>query len=513
MSPDESFLSGRQAAETIWRAGLLDVLPARFMAESLDCRVQGDDFFLSLTPNRPFSNFSSAALSADFSSASNDFDISRPQRAEWRLSPAGRLIVVGFGKASGAMAAALEEKIASHLSPARWTGWVNVPDDLVRPLRSIRLYGGRPAGRNEPTEAGRRGAEKIVELIERAGPDDLIVALISGGGSALFPLPIPEISLDEKGAVTAFLSGAGANIVELNAVRGVLSRGKGGKLRRLARGKRLVSLVLSDVLGNPLETIAGGPTVHSSKTAADALAVLRKYGAFDEISLARLCRTVETLAEREKTSNAASNETSGYEGHTVSILADNRRAVRAAADCAKRYCGAVSSESAAESEGKAEEVGRTLLERIRALGESAPRQSGALISGGEPVVELVPRSKRGLGGRNTQLVLAALIEVLRRPRPEDGRLVFLSAGTDGEDGPTDAAGAFFDAAILRRVREKMAESPDTFRPEDFLARNDAYTFFQSVGSLLQTGPTGTNVCDLRVALLESPDRSSNNSDQ
>lgn len=465
-------------AQKIWRAGVRAVVPASFMAESVFFDAQNDGGILRIV------------------SDSDDESAQSRQKSEFLLPPKARMTVIGFGKASGAMAEAFEKICAEPLRFGRLSGFVNVPDDQVRPLRSIDLHGGRPSGRNEPTAAGLWGTEKIVESVQQSRPDDIIVALVSGGGSALLPLPIPEITLEQKCAITRFLSAAGANIVELNTVRGALSQVKAGGLRRLARGKRLVSLILSDVPGNRLEIIAGGPTVASFVSAADALAVLRRFQAPKNPSLKAVCQVLEHRAERQNRFNE-SLDLEGFEHHAVFILGDNRRAVRAAAKTAGCSFDVVLSESADQPEGEAETVGRALLARIRAEYYLHNGKSVALVSGGEPVVELVDSSFRGKGGRNTQLVLAALIEALRRPNPVDERLVFLSGGTDGEDGPTDAAGAFFDAETLRRVRQLESETNEAFRPEDYLARNDAYSFFQKIGGLLQTGPTGTNVCDLR----------------
>ena len=191
-----------------------------------------------------------------------------------------RIVVVGAGKAGAGMAAAVEEILGSKLAEEKQlAGWINVPADCVRPLKWIRLHAARPAGVNEPTAAGAAGAAEILRLVESLEPDDLCLCLLSGGGSALLPAPVEAITLEDKLAVTRHLSAAGANIEQLNTVRKQLSRIKGGGLARSCRAGRLVSLVISDVLGDPLDLIASGPTVEDRSTPEAALAVLQQFSA------------------------------------------------------------------------------------------------------------------------------------------------------------------------------------------------------------------------------------------
>jgi glycerate 2-kinase len=191
------------------------------------------------------------------------------------LDRIGRIVVVGAGKAGAGMAAGLLEALGeSVVAKKHVTGWLNVPADCVRTLPPITLHPARPAGSNEPTAAGVAGADEILRLVQSLGPDDLCLCLISGGASALLPAPAEGISLADKLAVTRHLSAAGANIVELNTVRKHLSRIKGGGLARACRARRLITLVISDVIGDPLDAIASGPTVADTTTAGEALAVL-----------------------------------------------------------------------------------------------------------------------------------------------------------------------------------------------------------------------------------------------
>ena len=421
------------------------------------------------------------------------------------LAAVRRIAVVGAGKAGAGMAAAIENALGPHLAAQKHlTGWVNVPADCaassvdrtrrVRPSAHrprergarcglhIHLHPARPAGLNEPTAEGVAGAEQILRLVESLGPEDLCVGLISGGGSALLPAPAAGLTLDDKLAVTRHLSAAGASIEELNTVRKQLSRIKGGRLARACRAGRFLVLVISDVLGDPLDLIASGPTVADPASPADALAVLRKYAAEEGGLAPRVFDYLRRPPEGPQPPPQCRV--------TNLIIGNNATAVEAAAVEARRrgYVPAMTSEG--RSEGPAEEVGRRLAET--ALEMRAGAGPDCLISGGEPVVRLVPAEHRGLGGRSQQLALAALQRLA-----EDGAagLALVSAGTDGEDGPTDAAGALVDADVLRAVRRHGLD------PAAFLARNDAYHFFAAAGGLLKTGPTHTNVCDVRVLVV------------
>jgi hydroxypyruvate reductase len=297
------------------------------------------------------------------------------------------------------------------------------------------------------------------------------------------PAPVEGIALADKLAVTRHLSGAGANIEQLNTVRKQLSRIKGGGLARACRAGRLFSLIISDVLGDPLDVIASGPTVADSSTPQAALAVLEKFSA-RQAGISD--RVFEYL--RVQRSAVPSGPTCEVQNR---VIGNNATAVEAAGREALRLGYRPSTCSAACSEGPAEDVGRQLADAACALrGGSGPN---CLITGGEPVVTLVETSRRGLGGRNQQLVLAAVERLW-----DDGArgMALVSGGTDGEDGPTNAAGALLDPAILAQARQLR------LAPANYLARNDAYHFFEPLDALLKTGPTHTNVCDVRVAIVD-----------
>ena len=366
------------------------------------------------------------------------------------------------------------------------TGWINVPEGTEKPIKNVTVHPARPAGVNEPTEAGVEGTRQILKLAQDASSRDLLIALISGGGSALLPAPTSGITLEDKLAVTRFLSGAGADITELNTVRKHLSDVKGGGLLRASRAGRLITLVLSDVLGDPLDLIASGPTVTDSSTKADAIAVLEK---FDRGR--RLSPSIYRVLESDETTEV----TPTSESHTI-ILGNNAVAVDEAGIRAESLGYNHAMQSATTCEGAAEDVGKLLAEMtVRMLRDE--KQVDCLITGGEPTVRLADESIRGRGGRNQQLVLAAY-QYLRGANLRDDeweRFAILSGGTDGEDGPTDAAGAILCESVHRAAVERGLDV------DEHLSRNDAYSFFEKAGGLLFTGPTGTNVCDLRVVVV------------
>lgn len=441
-------------AELIWRAGVSAVDSARLVRSVIDC----DDQTLQICDER--------------------FD----------LGSLGRIVVVGAGKASAGMARGLEEALGSRLVDEKVCGWVNVPADCIIPLQKLLLHAARPAGVNEPTEAGVAGSEKILELASGLSPDDLCIVLLSGGGSALLPLPVPGISLADKQLMTRTLSRAGATIQELNTVRKRLSRIKGGGLARAPQAGRMIALIISDIVGDPLDLIASGPTVCDSGTAADALAVLEKVCGPnvgpDEIprSIWDELRSQVHQKQREPQQKVVCRN---Y------IVGNNQTAVEAAAVQARQLGYAVHSLGSGR-QGFARDTGQELAEESLALQASEESKPVCLIGGGEPVVRLNPTSRPRKGGRNQEVALAALCRLWNEPA---GEIAILSGGTDGEDGPTDAAGAICSAAV-KATAQRMGLDPFAA-----LAINDSYTFFDAAGGLLKTGPTHTNVMDLQIAVV------------
>jgi glycerate 2-kinase len=409
------------------------------------------------------------------------------------LSKIGRIAVVGAGKAGAGMAAGLQQALGPQvLSDKKVRGWLNVPADCVRELKHIHLHPARPAGMNEPTAAGVLGAEKILEMVGAMGPDDICFCLISGGGSALLPAPLPGISLAEKQAITRLLSAGGANIEELNTVRKQLSQIKGGRLAKRCRAGRLITLIISDVLGDPLDIIASGPTVPDSHTAADALAILDRYLGNAETVAPGAFKHLRTAAENKPSSGSDARSPCQV---TNLVIGNNAVAVDAAGVEAERRGYSHAMHAATKLEGAAEDVGRDLAAMtLRMMSEAGP---DCLITGGEPTVKLAPPQIRGKGGRNQQLVLAALTQIQNSEfRIQNSEFALLSGGTDGEDGPTDAAGAVIDSESLSHLTDLKLD------PTDYLRRTDAYPFFDLLNGLLKTGPTHTNVCDVRVVVVD-----------
>jgi len=407
---------------------------------------------------------------------------------KFALPPSGRILIVGGGKAGAGMAAGVEHALAATPVAARLSGWVNVPADCVRPLRHIHLHPARPAGLNEPTQEGVAGSLEIMQRIRQLSVDDLCIVLLSGGGSALLPLPVRGISLADKQAVTRLLMSAGATINELNCVRKHLSQIKGGNLVQAAWKARLVSLIISDVIGDPLDVIASGPTVADRSTAAEALSILNRF-APDRTVVPESVWTVLT----EKARHSAEMPTEAAAATVTNrVIGNNATALNAAALKSVDLGYDVRSLGSA-NQGVARDVGQALAELARSIRDAAPSRSVCVLSGGEPVVRLAPTDCPRKGGRNQEVVLGAVAALW-----DDGmeRMTVLSGGTDGEDGPTDAAGAVAEAELLRAARRLG------LTPEPFLAINNSYPFFDQTGGLLKTGPTHTNVMDVRVALVE-----------
>jgi len=407
-----------------------------------------------------------------------------------------RIVVVGAGKAGAGMAAGVEQALGRDFLQRRVSGWVNVPADCVRPLQKIHLHAARPAGVNEPTEQGVAGTRRILELVRQCGPHDLCLVLISGGGSALLPAPKRPLNVADKQAVTRFLMNSGATIHQLNAVRKRLSDVKGGGLARACRAGRLIALIISDVVGDPLDVIASGPTYPDNTTNAEALAIVKQFGAAGP----EVPQAVFDLLEsgEEGPGDAADHVGSPAAEVSNEIIANNHTALTASGQKAEQL-GYRTIWQGCENCGEANEEGRRLAQFCLQLrdGERISEQPACVLGGGEPVVRLAATDRPRKGGRNQQLVLAA-VEALQDDRMR--RLAILSGGTDGEDGPTDAAGAVADEALVQRMRQLGLD------PRAYLEINDAYGFFQQVHGLIKTGPTHTNVMDVRVALVAGPAR-------
>lgn len=415
------------------------------------------------------------------------------------LSQIGRIEILGAGKAGAGMAAGAESALLEHLPASQISGWVNVPADCVRPLQRIHLHAARPAGINEPTSDGVEGTNEILRRISTLQQNDVCLVLLSGGASALLCSPVPQIALADKLAVTRALASSGAPIQELNLVRTQLSQVKGGRLAAACKAGTLIALIISDVIGDPLEVIGSGPTTPAPSRADQAIEILNRRQLLQSIPPG-------VLSFLESRLRAQTQSVMPIAVRNV-IVASNRIAIEAAAARARELGYDVES-LGSENAGAAAFEGRELIQRLltarTARKDSHSKVPLCILSGGEPTVDLrnttaaispdqTTRLASAKGGRNQELVLAAIDQ---NPNPKDWNgIVLLSGGTDGEDGPTDAAGAVADEELVgRMVLQKTDYSAS-------LAAHDSYHFFEALDGLLKTGPTHTNVMDLRVGLV------------
>jgi glycerate 2-kinase len=392
------------------------------------------------------------------------------------LDRINQIFVVGGGKASAPMAQAIEELLGERIT----AGLICVKYGYTAPTRRIAV---EQAGHPIPDDRAVRATDRMIELLQGAGPEDLVIALISGGSSALLVAPSPGITLADKRRLTNELLRSGATIDEMNTVRKHLSSIKGGGLSRLADPAPVVSLILSDVLGDPLDVIASGPTVPDTTTFADAWDVLASHGLIDDTPAAIAQRLREGLAGRiadtPKPGDPIFRRTQNV------VVASNHRAVQAAVEQA-RQSGLNALLLSAFIEGEAREVGQVFAAIGRELSRSnnpVPRPA-AIVAGGEVTVTV---KGQGRGGRSQELVLAAAIHL-----EGVAGVTIMAFATDGTDGPTNAAGALADGSTVERARALG------LNPRQALADNDSNTFFQKLGDLIVTGPTNTNVDDLYV---------------
>ena len=395
-----------------------------------------------------------------------------------------RIFVIGAGKASASMANGLHVVLQQYgLLERVADSWINVPDNMADDSCFFYLHPARPVGINLPREQVVYGTNKIVQIVEEMTARDLCICLISGGGSALLASPIPPVTLEEKRKLTEQLSALGADITQINAVRKCISQVKGGKLAQRCRKGQLVSLVISDIMGDPLEFIASGPTVATTSTQSDALAVLNTFDP-DRTLISPSVYKVLYSKQPSLPSNT----------HVTNIVvANNPIAVDAAGveAVARGYDYIMTCDLKRDTDAKA--VGRQLADWIKKSIEGGG--PNCLVSGGEPIVRLCENP--GQGGRNQQAIIEALYYLCRSEIAEllKHDFVILSGGTDGEDGTSDAAGAWLNRQVLAKASSNI-EAVEHHR-----TYNDAYHLFKQLGNLFSTGPTGTNVCDIRVALI------------
>jgi glycerate 2-kinase len=451
--------------------------------------------FSVLTDQKLLASIFNAALAAVdpynavLKTASVEHDHLQVAGAKYDLASFNRIIVVGAGKATARMALAVESLLGNRIA----AGLIVVKEEHTAPLKIIEQV---EAAHPVPNEAGIAGAQRILHLVRGADEKTLVICLLSGGASALLVAPVAGVTLQDKQEATRLLLNAGASITELNAVRKHLSMVKGGRLAQAAYPAQLVTLILSDVIGDPPAVIASGPTSPDNSTFAEAWAVIAKYGlqqklpphVADYLQRGIAAKVPETVKENDPCLGKTRNV----------IIAGIRQALDAAKAMAVQL-GFSAKIISNTLQGEARDAAHFLAHAARTeLDAMQANERRCLLCGGETTVTV---RGNGKGGRNQEfaLVFALEIEGLRG-------VALLSAGTDGTDGPTDAAGAMVDGNTASRARELGID------PLRYLGNNDSYAFFQQLDtasgshSHFKTEPTGTNVMDIQIALLNTGDQ-------
>lgn len=398
---------------------------------------------------------------------------------DYFLSKFRRIFVAGAGKGSARMARAVEQALGPRITD----GLVIVPRGYSERLQRVRVA---EAGHPLPDEAGVKATKDLINLVERAETNDLVVCLISGGGSSLMVAPPGDISLEDLRALTGLFLSSGMNIHEINTVRKHISRIKGGRLAQKIHPASIITLILSDVIGDRLDVIASGPTVPDPTTFAQAVEILRKYRIWDSAPESVRAALQRGLAGEDPETPDSS---SGIFRQCQNVIVGSNRLSLDAADYKAHKLGMNTLVLTSSMRGEAREAARfyaALAEEILATGNPV-KAPACVIAGGEPTVTI---RGRGKGGRSQELALAMALEI----KDLQG-VVFLAAGTDGADGPTDAAGAIADNETVTRARHRMMD------PAAYLDDNNSYEFFSELGDLVMTGPTMTNVMDIHLLLV------------
>lgn len=399
--------------------------------------------------------------------------------------PKGRTIVIGAGKAAGSMAQAVEAlwPVNADLSGVVVTRYEHTPPRPAGLAQRIEVL---EASHPVPDAAGLAASQRILSLVQGLSPDDLVLCLISGGGSALLTLPAPGLTLQDKQKINQALLMSGANISEMNCVRKHLSLIKGGRLAAACAPARVVTLTISDVPGDDPSVIASGPTVPDATSCADALAILKRYAIEVPNLIAR--QLAQGTLETPKPGDQA------FKGHTVQMIATPQQSLEAAAEAA-RAAGLNAFILSDEIEGESREVAKVhaALARAVARRDQPFAKPCVILSGGETTVTVRPRAAgeaAGRGGRAGEFCLALALALQQQVG-----VWALAADTDGIDGSQDNAGAWVAPDTLARARVQGLKA------EALLDKNDAYGFFEPLGDLVQTGPTHTNVNDFRALLI------------
>lgn len=417
-----------------------------------------------------------SAVLKHFSLNKNDLKVNG---IKYPLDDYNNIYVLGTGKATAAMAQAVEEVLSNRIT----AGFINVKYGHKRPLKYITV---KEAGHPVPDSAGLQGSEQIIHLLQSAGEKDLIIFIISGGGSALLPSPVPGLTLKDLQKTTQTLLEVGANIHEINTLRKHLSRLKGGRLAKLAYPATIISLILSDVVGDRLGSIASGPTFPDESTYHTCIHIIDKFDIRKKIPKSVLDFFVSGQNGKEEETVKSGDLV--FKRIQNVIIGSNTQAVREAKRRAETlgYNSLILSSS---MEGEAKEVAKmhaSIAREIISTKNPLPPPA-CVISGGETTVTI---RGHGKGGRNQEYALAAAVEI-------DGldNTLILSCGTDGTDGPTDAAGAIVDGQTLNRAKQKKMDA------NKYLSENNSYPFFKALDDLIFTGPTFTNVMDLRLTMV------------
>ncbi len=391
-----------------------------------------------------------------------------------------RIFIIGTGKASASMAQAVEEILGDRVTK----GVITTKYGHLLPLKKTETI---EAGHPIPDQKGLEGTKKIKSLLSESGAQDLVIFLLSGGGSALLPLPAQGITLEEKQKVTQLLLDCGADIKEINTIRKHISQIKGGWLAKLAYPATVIGFILSDVVGDPLDIIASGPTVADSSTFEEAWEIVRKYDLVDKIPTS--VRNHLLLGKEGKIEETPKPGDMAFERVHQFLVASNLHALHAVEKGAISY-GFNSLILSSSIVGETREAARfhsAIAKEVISSGHPVSRPA-CIISGGETTVTL---RGRGLGGRNQEFALAGALDISGIEK-----IVLLSGGTDGTDGPTDATGAIADHTTIFRAQSMGLDA------RAHLENNDAYPFFKKLGDLLITGPTHTNVMDVRILLVD-----------
>lgn len=412
------------------------------------------------------------------------------EELRYGLGGIDRIFVTGMGKASAKMAAGLERALGDRISG----GLVAVKEGHVEPLERVRLV---EAGHPVPDGRSLAAAAAMLDLGASLGATlterDLVIALVSGGGSAILCAPAPGLTLEDKIGTTRLLLASGATINEVNCVRKHLSAVKGGRLAAALAPASVLALILSDVIGDDLDAIASGPTVPDPTSYADALEIVRRYGIEPRLPVPVAARLRAGAAGGPGAPSETPKPGDPALARARTMLVGTNRLALAAAEAEAGRLGYNALVLSSRVAGEAREIAMTFLGigKDIAASDFPVAKPACVIAGGETTVTL---RGGGKGGRNQEMALAFMAALGRSPKDGEG-LTFLSAGTDGNDGPTDAAGA---AVGLGLYRSAVAAGLD---PEAALADNDSYGFFSKAGGLVVTGPTNTNVCDVQVLIV------------